>query len=160
VDPSAVTTDMSQADRAAAPLLYLGVLTAWASVAAGIAFVRLYSWLDNLPPRIERTRATVTHDPTIALIDNVGPNRPRPLRKAGAIIGGLTALISGLVGSGLLTDGQGGAITGLITAVVAVLGAFGVVVSVEGKVTPLSDPRDNDGRALVTGPTSVTEEQH
>lgn len=150
---------MSQADRTAVGLLYLGVLIAWASVAAGIAFVRLYTWLDNLPPRTtERTTQHVTHDPTVALIDNIGPNRPRPLRKAAAIIGGLTALISGLVGSGLLTDGQGSALTGLITAVLVALGAFGFVASSEGKVTPTSDPRDDTGRAL-TPAADLTEEK-
>jgi hypothetical protein len=75
--------------------------------------------------------------------------RPRPLRVAGSIVGGLTALITGLVGSGLLTTGQGDSITGLITATLVLLGTFGLVVSTEHKVTPLVDPRDADGRALV-----------
>ncbi|MFC0434583.1 hypothetical protein [Kutzneria buriramensis] len=146
-----MTTDLSQADRAAVGLLYLGVLIAWASVAAGIAFVRLYTWLDNLPPHTTKQRITrtVTADPTTTPNDNSTPGRPRPVRKAAAIIGGLTALISGLVGSGLITDGQGGALTGLIAAVVALLGAFGFVASSEGKVTPLSDPHDNTGTQLV-----------
>jgi hypothetical protein len=157
VDPPPVTTDPSQADRAAVGLLYLGVLFVWACVAAGIAFVRLYTWLDNLPPHNERHRSSMSNDPTVALIDNVGPNRPRPLRRAAAIIGGLTALISGLVGSGLITDGQGGALTGLITAVVTLLGAFGIVANAEGKVTPLADPRDNDGNALTATAAPVHE---
>ncbi|MER5262241.1 hypothetical protein ABTZ99_09200 [Actinosynnema sp. NPDC002837] len=75
-------------------------------------------------------------------------SRPRPLRVAGSIVGGLTALITGLVGSGLLTTGQGDALTGLISAVLVLLGTFGVVVSTEHRVTPLIDPRDTDGRAL------------
>ncbi|NUT48939.1 MAG: hypothetical protein HOV94_16775 [Saccharothrix sp.] len=75
-------------------------------------------------------------------------SRPRPLRVAGSIVGGLTALITGLVGSGLLTTGQGDALTGLISAVLVLLGTLGVVVSTEHRVTPLADPRDADGRAL------------
>ncbi|ONI92530.1 hypothetical protein ALI22I_03525 [Saccharothrix sp. ALI-22-I] len=74
--------------------------------------------------------------------------RPRPLRIAGSIVGGLTALVTGLVGSGLLTSGQGDALTGLISAALVLLGTFGVVVSTEHRVTPLVDPRDNDGRPL------------
>lgn len=71
-----------------------------------------------------------------------------PLRVAGSIVGALTALVSGLVGSGLLTTGQGDATTGVVTAVIALLAAFGVVVSAEHKVTPLVDPRDPAGRPL------------
>jgi hypothetical protein len=87
-------------------------------------------------------------DPTIPT--PTSPGRPRPLRVAASIVGGLTALASGLVGSGLITGGQGGALTGLITAVVAVLGAFGFVIAGEPKVTPVSDPRDSAGRPLAT----------
>lgn len=76
-------------------------------------------------------------------------SRPRPLRTAASIVGGLTALIAGLVGSGLLTSTQGNAVTGVITAVVTALGAFGFVVTTERKVTPVTDPRDDDGRRLV-----------
>ncbi|WP_433268143.1 hypothetical protein ACQPZF_03475 [Actinosynnema sp. CS-041913] len=79
--------------------------------------------------------------------------RPRPLRVAGSLVGGLTALVTGLVGSGLLTPGQGDSITGLITAVLVLLGTFGVVVSTEHKVTPLVDPRDADGHPLTTSHT-------
>ncbi len=75
--------------------------------------------------------------------------RPRPLRTAASIIGGLTALVAGLVGSGLLTTPQGDAITGVISAVVAALGAFGVVIAGERKVTPLVDPRDDEGQPLI-----------
>lgn len=80
-------------------------------------------------------------------------SRPRPLRTVASIVGGLTALVSGLVGSGLLTTDQGSAITGVITAVVALLGTLGFVLSAERKVTPLSDPRDSSGRALVPSET-------
>lgn len=79
----------------------------------------------------------------------VSDPRPRPLRVAGSIVGGLTALVTGLVGSGLLTTGQGDSITGLISAALVLLGTFGVVVSTEHRVTPLVDPRDSDGRPLV-----------
>ncbi|GAA4527419.1 hypothetical protein [Amycolatopsis samaneae] len=75
-----------------------------------------------------------------------------PLRVAGSIVGGLTALVSGLVGSGLVTSDQGNAVTGIITAVITLLAAFGVVVSAERKVTPLADPRDRHGDPLVSSP--------
>jgi hypothetical protein len=72
----------------------------------------------------------------------------RPLRTVASIVGGLTALVSGLIGSGLLTTDTGNAITGVINAVVVLLGTLGLVVSAERKVTPLADPRDNDGYPL------------
>ena len=65
-----------------------------------------------------------------------------PLRIAGSIVGALTAIASGLVGSGLFTADQGNAVTGIITGLVTLLAAFGVVVSTEHKVTPLADPRN------------------
>lgn len=77
------------------------------------------------------------------------PSRPRPLRVAASIVGGLTALVAGLVGSGLFTAAQGDAVTGVITAVVAALGAFGFVVTGERQVTPVTDPRDQAGRPLM-----------
>lgn len=85
------------------------------------------------------------------------PNRPRPLRVAASIVGGLTALVAGLVGSGLLTTAQGDTLTGVITAVVAALGAFGFVVTTERKVTPVTDPRDHDGRPLVPAEPTIDE---
>jgi hypothetical protein len=75
-------------------------------------------------------------------------SRPRPLRTVASIVGGLTALVSGLVGSGLLTTDTGNAVTGVINAVVVLLGTLGLVVTAERKVTPLADPRDNDGYPL------------
>jgi hypothetical protein len=99
----------------------------WFSSAAARGFVRFYTYLDTLPPR--KPRNTTMSDP-----------RPRPLRTAASIIGGITALISGLVGSGLLTGGQGDAITGIITAVLTLLAAFGITVTTEHKITPLADP--------------------
>ncbi|MBP2479092.1 hypothetical protein JOF53_007964 [Crossiella equi] len=84
------------------------------------------------------------------------PARPRPVRTAASWIGGLSALISGLVGSGLLTDAQGGALTGAISAVVAALAAFGIVWATESRVTPLADPRDADGHTLIPGPRDAS----
>lgn len=110
----------------------------------GKASYRFVAWLDKHSgdhPNPNKEKPTVT-DP-----------RPRPLRIAGSIVGGLTALITGLVGSGLLTTGQGDAITGLISAALVLLGTFGVVVSAEHRVTPLVDPRDTDGRPLVPADT-------
>ncbi|MGI8310657.1 hypothetical protein [Saccharopolyspora hattusasensis] len=74
--------------------------------------------------------------------------RPRPVRSAASIVGGLTAVISGLVGSGLITGLQGDAITGVISAVVAAAGAFGFAIATEPKVTPTADPYDDQGRPL------------
>jgi hypothetical protein len=78
--------------------------------------------------------------------------RPRPLRTAASWIGGVLALISGLVGAGVLTDTQGSATAAVINAVLVLLGTFGVVVTTEHKVTPVSDPRDADGTPLVPSP--------
>ncbi|TWP47479.1 DUF389 domain-containing protein [Lentzea tibetensis] len=75
--------------------------------------------------------------------------RPRPLRTAASWVGLITALVAGLVGSGLLTSGQGDAVSGVATAVLALLGAFGVALVGERKVTPTFDPRDDAGRPLV-----------
>ncbi|PPK63534.1 hypothetical protein V5P93_000411 [Actinokineospora auranticolor] len=74
--------------------------------------------------------------------------RPRPLRTAARIVGGITALIAGLANSGVITPTQGNAIQGVITAVLILLGSLGIVVLAEPKVTPLSDPRDDQGRPL------------
>jgi hypothetical protein len=74
--------------------------------------------------------------------------RPRPLRAVATWVGLITALVSWLVGSGLLTTGQADAINGTVAAVLALLGAFGVALAGERKVTPTFDPRDDAGRAL------------
>ncbi|CRK55417.1 hypothetical protein [Alloactinosynnema sp. L-07] len=76
--------------------------------------------------------------------------RPRPLRIAGAVIGGLLALVNGLVGAGLFTTAQGDATTATINAIVTLLAVFGCVAVAERHVTPLDDPRDYDGTPLVT----------
>ncbi|MGY6652803.1 hypothetical protein ACXIZN_11595 [Amycolatopsis sp. TRM77291] len=78
-----------------------------------------------------------------------------PLRIAGSIVGALTAIVSGLVGSGLITTDQGNATTGVITGLVTLLAAFGVVISTERKVTPLVDPRTRQGAPLVPAETAV-----
>ncbi|MCP2248198.1 hypothetical protein [Lentzea aerocolonigenes] len=74
--------------------------------------------------------------------------RPRPLRAVATWVGLITALVSWLVGSGLLTTGQADAINGTVAAVLALLGAFGVALAGERKVTPTLDPRDDAGRPL------------
>ncbi|MDX8054794.1 hypothetical protein SK571_35955 [Lentzea sp. BCCO 10_0798] len=74
--------------------------------------------------------------------------RPRPLRTVATWVGLVTALVSWLVGSGLLTTGQADGINGLVTAALALLGAFGVALAGERKVTPTFDPRDDAGRPL------------
>lgn len=80
---------------------------------------------------------------------NIDTPRPRPLRTAATIVGGLLALANGLVGAGLFTTAQGGATTAVVNAVVTLLAAFGIVIATERKVTPLTDPRDDYGRDLV-----------
>ncbi|MCK2237696.1 MULTISPECIES: hypothetical protein [unclassified Crossiella] len=89
--------------------------------------------------------------------EHLNDTRPRPLRTIGSIVGGLTALVAGLVGSGLLTEVQGSATTGVINAVVVLLGVFGLVVVGERKVTPTSDPRNDDGRPLAAHPAEVAD---
>jgi hypothetical protein len=128
----------------AALWFYLAVLTGWFISAGTRGFLHLYAYLDTLPPRKK------SHT-------NMSTSRPRPLRTAASIIGGITALLSGLVGSGLLTAGQGDALTGIITAVLAVLAAFGITVSTERKVTPLADPRDHDGQPLIPAQSTNTD---
>ncbi|WET76904.1 hypothetical protein P3102_22645 [Amycolatopsis sp. QT-25] len=118
-------------------LLVLAVYAAWK---LGRAFVGAYDLIDNLPPRPKREQG----EPHLM--------SRFPLRVAGSIVGALTALVSGLVGSGLFTADQGSAVTGIITGVITLLATFGVVVSTEKKVTPLVDPRDQHGDPLVTAP--------
>jgi hypothetical protein len=112
--------------------------------ACACGFVRLYAYVDTLSLRNPRNTT-------------MSMSRPRPLRTAASVIGGLTALVSGLVGSGLLTGGQGNALTGIITAVIAVLAAFGITVATENKVTPITDPRDRDGQPLIPAAPADTD---
>lgn len=85
--------------------------------------------------------------------------RPRPLFDAAATVTRVTAtigtVVTMLVGWGVVSvvqqdaiEGLLGAIPGVVTLVTSVLAAFGVVRRAEPEVTPLSSPRDNDGRAL------------
>ncbi|WNV82204.1 hypothetical protein [Umezawaea sp. Da 62-37] len=92
------------------------------------------------------------HRPTTTEELRMSEPRPRPLRTAASWIGGVLALVSGLVGAGVLTDTQGSATAAVINAVLVLLGTFGVVIATERKVTPVADPRDNDGTPLVPAP--------
>ncbi|WP_328604762.1 hypothetical protein OG943_32670 [Amycolatopsis sp. NBC_00345] len=125
--------------------LLLLVLASYAAWKLARAFVRAYDLLDHLPPRPTREQG----EPHLM--------SRYPLRVAGSIVGTLTAIVSGLVGSGLFTADQGNAATGIITAVITLLAAFGVVVSTEKKVTPLIDPRDNAGAPLTSGTLADSE---
>jgi len=88
--------------------------------------------------------------------------RPRPLQTiAGNVSKGLgmvTALVVAAAGYGIISVTQGsalegllGAIPGVLTAIGNVLIAFKVATRGEPKVTPLLDPRSNDGQALLPG---------
>jgi hypothetical protein len=86
--------------------------------------------------------------------------RPRPIHEAFKSVGGAVAflgsLVASLAGWGIITATQGDAITGLlglvpgaVTAVSVLLAAFGVVRRAEPEVTPMIDPRDDDGTPFV-----------
>lgn len=110
-------------------------LLLWTASKAARSFV---VWLDHHSEDHPTKEETPLSDP-----------RPRPLRTAASWIGGLLALLSGLVGAGILTDAQGTATAAVVNAVLVLLGTFGVVVAAERKVTPMADPRDAAGRPLV-----------
>lgn len=87
------------------------------------------------------------------------PDR-RPLARVGKRVGAVLAVIgaaaSTLVTVGALTADQGSALeavaagaAGLITAVTVALTAFGVIRKAEPLVTPVDDPRTDDGTPLV-----------
>ncbi|SES49052.1 hypothetical protein [Actinokineospora terrae] len=122
--------------------LLLAIVGGWLCVKSAVAFVRLYERLDHLPPHPPHRKERIIHMAT-----------RYPLRVGASIVGGLTAAVSGLVGSGLFTTEQGSATTGIITAAVTLLAAFGITVTGERKVTPLADPRDQDGTPLVPADT-------
>lgn len=86
--------------------------------------------------------------------------RPRPILDAfksiGSAISLLGSMVTAFVGWGILTEVQGdalegllGAIPGLITLITSLLSAFGVVRRAEPLVTPMEDPRTDDGVRLV-----------
>lgn len=88
-------------------------------------------------------------------------DRPRPIRAAATrlskMLGVAGALVTALVGWGILTAAQGDAVTGLlgtlpgiVTAVTTVLAAFGVARRSEPLVTPMSDPRTDTGAPFMT----------
>ncbi|HYQ69067.1 hypothetical protein [Actinophytocola sp.] len=90
-------------------------------------------------------------------------DRPRPIKDAAdkltKWLGVAGSLVIALVGWGVLSAAQGdavigllGVIPGVVSAVTTALTAFGIHRSAEPKVTPLSDPRDNELRALVVLP--------
>lgn len=86
-------------------------------------------------------------------------NRPRPLLSAAATVtqvqGIASAVLTALVGWGIVSAVQGdalqgllGALPGLVTMIGNVLIAFGVVRRAESQVTPLVDPRNDAGERL------------
>lgn len=88
-------------------------------------------------------------------------DRPRPIKavagRLSKVLATAGALITALVGWGVVTAAQGDAVTGLlgtipgaITAVTTVLTAFGIVRRTESLVTPMSDPRTDAGLPLMT----------
>ena len=90
--------------------------------------------------------------------------RPAPLENAASrtvrVVGTLSALVTALAGSGIavLSAEQAdaltallGAVPGVLTLVATALAAFGVVAKAKPEVTPVDDPRDNQGNHLVPG---------
>lgn len=91
------------------------------------------------------------------------PDR-NPLRSiAGSVskvVGVLSALVTSLAGYGIVTAVQGDAVTGLLGALPGIVTLIGTVIAAfqtatrgENQVTPLSDPRANDGTPLVPATT-------
>lgn len=87
----------------------------------------------------------------------------RPLagvsKKVGAVLAVLGSVVSTLATVGAITADQStavqvafGALAALVTAVTAVLTAFGIVKRAEPLVTPVSDPRTDEGVPLVPIP--------
>lgn len=82
--------------------------------------------------------------------------RPRPLRNVAIGVGGLGALVIGLVADcgdlavelGL-RPGLADPLERIVLGLFAIAVAVGVVKLGESEVTPLSDPRDVEGRPLV-----------
>ncbi|TDQ01232.1 hypothetical protein [Labedaea rhizosphaerae] len=92
---------------------------------------------------------------TSAVLDS----RPRPILEAirsGAWVSVLGAALTAAVTFGLLNAEQVTALNNLvaaaatlITAVTAVLHGLHILRAAEPEVTPMSDPRDTDGRPLI-----------
>jgi hypothetical protein len=87
------------------------------------------------------------------------PKRPTPLRDAASKVvkgvGVAVSFVTALVGFGVITAVQGDAVSGLlglipgaVTQIGMVLAAFNVASRAEPQVTPVADPRDNDGNHL------------
>lgn len=95
------------------------------------------------------------------------PDRPRPLQEAaddatqihGMWMGISTAVVSAglisLTASNLIAATLG-IVPGLLAMVSTALGAHVVVRAGEPLVTPVTDPRDNDGHPLVSTPPDLT----
>lgn len=86
--------------------------------------------------------------------------RPEPVTDAGKVAGAITGLVTGVLGilviAGLMSADEAGALTvSLIAAFTAVSTLVGVILPIykayqaRNKVTPLSDPVDEAGNALV-----------
>jgi hypothetical protein len=82
--------------------------------------------------------------------------RPQPLLNVATVTGLITAAVSAAVLLGLLSQAEADAVSAGVQALIVVAGsALAAVAPViaafkaRGKVTPTSDPRDDDGRQLV-----------
>lgn len=73
--------------------------------------------------------------------------RPQPVLTAAGVQAAVGAVIALLVAFGLKLSGEQAA---AVLGVFAVLSPIAFGLFTRDKVTPLADPRDNDGRALVT----------
>lgn len=94
------------------------------------------------------------------------PDRPRPIldafKSVGAAVAFIGSVVTALVGWGVLSAVQGDAVSGLlgllpgaVTAVTAVLAAFGVLRKAEQDTTPTKDPATHvEGRLVALVPAS------
>lgn len=80
-------------------------------------------------------------------------------RSAAKIWTAVGGIVTGLAGAGIITADQNTALQGLLVAVATLAGAgtsaaaaFGVRRQAEPLVTPVADPRDDDGTRLVPIP--------
>ena len=77
-------------------------------------------------------------------------SRPRPVLIYAAVMAGLSA-VTGYAGLDQLIPSQAVAWLALVTVVTGAVGG----VLVQGRVTPVADPRAVDGRPLVPNPATV-----